>query len=118
MELQLHPGGIEVVLLSDDALVSWEYVQQMLEYTDTQRDRIIRLINWISSRAIAVAGREIVLKMRTYTTSGVGTSRIYLPVVPVDSVDSVIVDDGHIFDNTPLDANEYHVSSNNGIITR
>jgi len=107
-----------MVILSADALVSWEYVSEMLEYTEAQRDRIVRLINWISSRAIAVAGREIVLRDRVHTTSGIGTTRVYLPVVPVVSVGSIVIDDGHVFDNVPLDPSEYHISANNGIITR
>jgi hypothetical protein len=107
-----------VVDLHGDALVSWEYVAGMLGYQEAQKDRVVGLINWISSRAVAVAGREIIRRERVYIADGLGTARIYLPVVPVLSVESVVIDDRHVFDNQSLDPSEYHVEEHSGIVTR
>ena len=44
--------GCVVDLHGEDALVSWEYVAGMLGYQEAQKDRVVGLINWISSRAV------------------------------------------------------------------
>lgn len=104
--------------LNADALISYEYFMLMMgdtRYPSKDRDRVIGLINWISSRAIAVAGRPIVEASRTIVVDGMGSSRLYLPVIPVESVESIIIDPTRAFTGTPV-AN-YYLNKASGVVT-
>lgn len=103
--------------LKQNALVTWEYVRDYGNFLDTQRDKVINLINWISSKAETIAGREIIRAQRIVVMGGNGSPRLYLPVIPVVEVSSIIVDDTHSFSGEPVSSTEFHVSSANGIIT-
>lgn len=105
--------------LSTGALITYEYFVEMLgteKYPPEMRDRIVGLINWVSSRAEAVAGRPIIEATRICVLDGTGTARLYLPVIPVASVDSVIIDEYRIFDGTPV--TDYYISKENGMLIR
>ena len=104
--------------LNGNALVSWEFVRDYGDFKDAQMDKVINLINWISSKAETIAQRELVTKERTLDVCGNGTPRIYLPVIPVTEVASVTIDSTHIFAIDPVDPTEYHVNPKGGIITR
>lgn len=103
--------------LRDNALVDWEYVRDYGNFKETQRDQVVNLVNWISSKAETIAGRPIASAWRTVQLGGNGSPRLYLPVVPVTAVSSVVVDDLHQFDCDPVDPALYHVSAANGILT-
>ena len=104
--------------LSSDALISYEYFMMMMgdaKYPADQRDRVIGLINWISSRAVAVAGRSIIEASRTIVVDGTGTSRIYLPIIPVVSVESIIIDPLRVFGGASL--TDYYLNKSSGVVT-
>lgn len=104
--------------LKSNALVSWEFVRDYGKFTETQKDSVVNLINWISGKAETIAQRELVSMERTLVVCGNGSPRLYLPVVPVTEVSSVTIDSGHRFLVDPLDPTEYHIDSKAGIITR
>jgi len=105
--------------LSPGALITYEYFIEMLgteKYPPEMRDRLIGLINWVSSRAEAVAGRPIIEASRVVVLDGTGTPRIYLPVIPVASVESIIIDECRVFDGVPI--TDYYINKENGMIIR
>lgn len=104
--------------LNDNALVSWEFIREYGKFEEGQRDKVIHLINWISSKAETIAQREIISKERVIDICGNASPRIYLPVTPITEIDSIIVDNTHAFVTQALDPSEYHVDQKSGIITR
>ncbi|MGH0051930.1 MAG: hypothetical protein ACQ5SW_00885 [Sphaerochaetaceae bacterium] len=103
--------------LNSNALITYDYLIEMLgsdKYPETERDRVIGLINWVSSRAVAVAGRPIMLESRTVVLDGSGTPRMYLPIIPVVSVDSIVIDDYRVFDGDLV--TDYYLDSVSGVI--
>jgi hypothetical protein len=102
--------------LNDNALITWDFLQTMMpDFAPDQKDRVIGLINWISSRAVTIAGREIIQAERTLVLSGNGTPRIYLPVIPVSSIASLKIDENHVFDTDTITA--FHLEPSNGVVT-
>ncbi len=105
--------------LNSNALVSWEFVRDYSgKFQEAQKDKVVSLINWISSKAETIAQREIISKERVLDMCGNGGPRIYLPVTPISDVDSIIIDNDHSFIIDPLDELEYYIDSKSGIITR
>ena len=104
--------------LNSNALVSWEFIREYGKFEEGQRNKVIHLINWISSKAETIAQREIIAKERIIDICGNGAPRIYLPVTPLTEVSSIIVDPSHSFVTEALDPSEYHVDYTSGIITR
>jgi len=105
--------------LRSDALITYEYFIEMLgsdKYPTESRDRVIGLINWVSSRAVAVAGRPIMLASRTLVLDGLGISTLYLPVIPVVSVESIIIDETRQFNTVPI--TDYYLDKQGGMIFR
>lgn len=104
--------------LNDNALVSTQFVidQLGLQYGEPQmQERLIMLINWISDYAQMLAGREIHFAQRTIVLDGTGTSRIYLPVSPVESITSVTIDANRKFDIDPMSP-EYYRCDASGVL--
>jgi len=104
--------------LNGNALVSWDFIRDYGKFTETQKDAVVNLINWISGKAETIAQREIVSKERTLVVCGNGSPRLYLPIVPVTEVASVIIDSNHTFLVDPIDPTEYYVDQKAGIVTR
>jgi uncharacterized protein YbdZ (MbtH family) len=105
--------------LNSNALVSWEFVRDYSgKFQEAQKDKVTSLINWISSKAETIAQREIISKIRVLDICGNGAPRLYLPVTPITDVESIVIDNTHLFIADPVDATDYHVDYRSGIITR
>lgn len=86
-----------MVELTDDALVTWEYVQSFLgdvsdPFDADDREFGIGLINAASSRANDIARRKLRSRTATVKLDGTGTDIVMLPEYPVSAVASVRVD--------------------------
>lgn len=105
--------------LNANALVTYEYFIEMMgtdKYPPDMRDRVVGLINWISSKAISVVGRPILSNTFTTVLDGLGSCRLYLPMVPVASVESIVIDCLRIFDVEPI--TNYYLDGESGVVTR
>lgn len=105
--------------LNANALITYEYFIEMMgstKYPADQRDRVVGLINWISSKAVSVVGRPILFGTFTDVLDGLGSCRLYLPVVPVASVESIVIDNLRVFDGEPITG--YYLDGQGGVVTR
>ena len=84
-------------MLNEDALVNWDQVKKMLDFQDSQKEKIEFLINAVSQLANQYTYRKLRARDVTLQLDGRGASSIMLPDYPVNSVTSVFVDSARIF---------------------
>ena len=87
-----------VSVLASYALVSWEFVKEMLpEAKDTQQLYYERLINAASTLANRISGRQLKAVDYTQILDGSGDESIVLPEYPANSVTSLYIDTSRAF---------------------
>lgn len=103
-----------MAVLTDDALVTWEYVQGFLgdasaPFDADDREFGIGLINAASSRANDIARRKLRGRTATVTLDGTGTDIVVLPEYPVAEVTDVRVDITRTFpDSSAITGFDYY----------
>jgi len=93
-------------VLSDTALISWEFTNELLpNLRDTDKTRYERLINAASKTACRITKRE--LKAQDYTSilDGNGRDVLLLPEYPVNSVTSLYIDISRTFGDDTEETN-------------
>ena len=78
--------------LSADALVTWLGTKARLDLDDAQQATVETLIDVASVRANAHTRRSLAARDDTVHVDGTGTDTLPLPSYPINSVDSVFVD--------------------------
>lgn len=106
------------VLDTANALISWEYCQDMLGLDTADRLSYEGVINAASRAANRETGRK--LKARTYTDyhyAGSGSEVFRFPEYPVNLISSFRVDAGRDFDaDTEIDSDDYDLDADAGIL--
>jgi len=85
-------------VLAAHALVSWEFVKEMLpDAQDTQQLFYERLINAASPQANRIAGRRLKAVDYTEILDGTGDDSIVLPEYPANAITSLYIDTARAF---------------------
>lgn len=73
------------------------------------------LISWVQSRAESFIGRSLEVAERTVYLDGSGKQTLILPVIPVQSITSISIDQGRIFE-TAVSEQDYYCDLKSGIL--
>lgn len=99
-----------------DRLVTWATVQARLDLADAQETLTTRYIDVASVRANQHTGRELAARDATVALDGTGTTMLFLPQYPVNSITSVKIDSSRTFGSTAAVTNYY--TDDDGILIR
>ena len=104
-------------VLNDDALLSWEFVKETLEFSEEQKTFVEKIINAASKTAARITKRR--LKAETYTQlyDGNDSESMLLEHYPVNSITSLKIDTSREFgDDTEIESTYYRCEEGSGII--
>ena len=103
--------------LNDNALVTWELTQSILDLPDGSQTLGEFLINSASQRAENIAKREFGSEERTQYYAGDGREKIILDNYPVTVISGLWLDASREFgDNTEITSDKYELEDGEGII--
>jgi hypothetical protein len=97
-------------------LISQEFVNRILDYTEAQHEQVTLLLAWVQSKAESLIGRKLDNADYTWYLDGNGGDKIILPVRPIVEIDGLYLDSGRDF-ATAEDEDDYYVDTESGIIT-
>lgn len=84
-------------MAAEDRLTTWEIVQARLDLAADQEALTLHYIDVASVRANEHTGRELEARDVTVALDGTGTSMLFLPQYPVNSIASVKIDSSRAF---------------------
>jgi len=108
---------MEEMMLSLDALTTWETAKSMLGFADDQQSAVEFLINAVSATANRISSRR--LKARDYDLrlNGTGRDIIVLPEYPIIALSKVYIDGNREFPpESEIDPDMISIDADGGIV--
>ena len=101
--------------LNENALITWELAQSLLNLLPEDQEKVEFLINGASEQAERIAGR--LLGYRTFDDylPGSGDGMLFLPLFPVYQITDLRVDPDRVFGDGTI-VTDYDLDSNTGIV--
>ena len=101
--------------LNENALITWELAESLLQYVPEDQGTVEFLINGASQQAERIAGRPLAYRTIDGYMPGNGSEMLFLPLFPVFQVVDLRVDPDRVFGDDTVIA-DYDLDSDAGIV--